>query len=295
MTTIVNPIATIENKLFRVVEHQMIPNTNDAAFLNPTLRGLYKHTGGAPLGVNGKNFNVIQPQVLFDNLLKCAGAIKGIDLDGLSYRELKGGAKIQFKIQLDSISFKTRTKKVDDIETFATLTTGYDGLTKTSFNFETFRLWCANGCSHLEQSVNVSVKNTVNNETTIVNLCDDLEKLIAGTTDRKEWFKFLDSADIDELKKQRVIKAALGYNKLDKDAPEFSTAKLATLEEIEASIAKEMDFAGATAWGLFNGITRYTNHGGRAKDDDARADYLFAGAGTRINSNVERELKLMLS
>ena len=87
---ITNPIASIESKLFNVVEHQLIPNTNDGNFENPTVRGLYKGTGGAPLGVLGKNFNVIQPKVLFDNLIKCVGEIKDLNVDSLSYRSLKG-------------------------------------------------------------------------------------------------------------------------------------------------------------------------------------------------------------
>ena len=287
---IVNPISSIENQLFKVVEHQLIPNTNDGNFENPTVRGLYKSTGGQPLGVLGKNFNLIQPQTLFDNLIKCVGEIKNLNVDSLSYRELKGGSKIQFRVQLDPISFVNRAKKVDDIETFATLTTGYDGFTKTSFNFETFRLWCDNGCSHLDQKVSVSVKNTVNNETTIVNLCNDLSKLIKSTSDRGEWFKYLDGIDLNELKKQRVIKAAVGFNAYDKKAGELSKARLFTLKEIETSIEKEIKDHGASLWSLFNGITRYTSHGGRSKDEQGRIDYMFVGAGAKLNLRAEREL-----
>lgn len=300
---ITNRIAEIESQLFTVLEQPLVAQNptipiTDAngkiigkhTFNAPTMRSLYRSTGGNPLGTIGKRFNVIQPQLLFDNLLKCIGEIKDVDVDKLSYRELKDGSKIQFRVQLDPISFTNRAKQIDDIETFATLTTGYDGLTKTSFTFETFRLWCANGCSHKESTMQVSVKNTKRNEATVTNLCDDLAKFIKGTEDRGEWFRFLDSIDLTEIAKNRVIKAAIGVDRNDHKAEALSTVKLATLEEIEASIQTEVDSAGGTMWALFNGITRYTTHGGKDKNSQERLDYMHAGSGASMVANVEKTL-----
>lgn len=49
---------------------------------------------------------------------------------------------------------------------------------------------------------------------------------------------------------------------------------------LSRAIDKEIQLEGPTLWGLFNGITRYTNHVAPAKDRDS---YLMVGAGYETN------------
>ena len=198
---ITNPIASIESKLFNVVEHQLIPNTNDGSFENPTVRGLYKHTGGKPLGVVGANFNATQPKVLFDAYVDCIGEIRDLDINQLDYQETKEGSKIRFRLKVANYGFKNGSGRRDDLDTYITLTSGYDGLTKTSLAVESYRLICS---------------------------------------------------------------------------------------EIESSIALEISRSGGNLWGLLNGITHFTNHGGRKKSD--LVDYVYQAGGATINDRAQKAI-----
>lgn len=277
-----NKIQKIENQLFVVEEHNLTSVSPDAKYEAPKTIALYKSTGGAPIGEIGKNFNVTQPKALFDSFIDCVGNIKEFDLDNLDYQETKGGSKIRFRTKIANFGFKNGVGKVDDLDTFITLTTGYDGLTKTSLALESYRLICSNGMKIMGTSVNVAIKNTKGNNGKIQSLCNDVAKVIAQTQDINEYFKFLNTVDVSELQKQEVIKKSFGYNRQDE---ELSSRTLVNLEQIEESIALEFSRTGANMWGLLNGITHYTNHGGKEKKD--KIDYIYQAGGARINEKAQ--------
>lgn len=280
-----NVISGIENQLFNVVELPLTPISNDAKYENPTVRGLYKDQGGKPLGVVGANFNVTQPKALFDAFIECFGEIKTLDIGTLKYQETKGGSKIRYRVQVADYGFKNAVGKTDDVKTYVTLTTGYDGLTKTSLALECFRIICTNGMRVLGTSKTLSVKNVKGNAGKIESICSDLHKVVSKTGEIQEYFKFLNSVNVKEIQVQKVIKATFGYNRKTED---ISTARLATLDEIEASIALEIGRTGGNLWGLLNGITHFTNHGGRNKSD--RTDYVYQAGGLRINDKAQKAI-----
>ena len=278
-----NPIAAIENQLFDVVEHQLIPNTNDGSFENPTVRGLYKHTGGNALGVVGANFNVTQPKALFNAYTECIGEIRDLDINNLEYQETKDGAKVRFRLKVADFGFKNGAGKSDDLNTYITLTSGYDGNTKTSLSVESYRLICSNGMRIQGTTKVLGVKNVKGNAGKIESICNEMAKVIGKVEKVEDYFKLLDGIDINELQVQKVIKDSFGYNRSDKT--ELSKARLTTLDEIENSIALEISRTGGNLWGLLNGITHYTNHGGRTKSD--MTDYIYQAAGARINDKAQ--------
>lgn len=74
---------------------------------------------------------------------------------------------------------------------------------------------------------------------------------------------------------------------LETKSKDITTAHKAKLVEIAKAIETEVTLEGATLWGLFNGITRYTNHVARAKD---RQSYLMTGAGYDTNALAYSEI-----
>ena len=282
---ITNPIASIESKLFNVVEHQLIPNTNDGNFENPTVRGLYKHTGGKPLGVVGANFNATQPKVLFDAYVDCIGEIRDLDINQLDYQETKEGSKIRFRLKVANYGFRNGSGRMDDLDTYITLTSGYDGLTKTSLAVESYRLICSNGMKVVGTTKVLGIKNVKGNAGKIESICNEMATVIGKAKGVEDYFKFLDGINVDELTVQKVIKQSFGFNR--KDA-EISKARLTTLDEIESSIALEISRSGGNLWGLLNGITHFTNHGGRKKSD--LVDYVYQAGGATINDRAQKSI-----
>ena len=76
------------NQLFEVTKLQL--HTGLEGFDSPEAYGVFKTTGGPALGVVGKDFTPTQPQFINEAFNKCLEG-KGIDIDGLKFRELKGG------------------------------------------------------------------------------------------------------------------------------------------------------------------------------------------------------------
>lgn len=68
---------------------------------------------------------------------------------------------------------------------------------------------------------------------------------------------------------------------LDVKRNDISAQKANKLDKVAKSIETEINLEGATLWGLFNGITRYTNH--HAVDSKKKDEYLMLGAGYNTN------------
>lgn len=282
---ITNPIASIESKLFTVVEHDLISVNPDAKFLPPKTKALYKSTGGMPIGEIGKQFAFTQPNVLFDAFVDCFGEFRDLDINNLNYQETKGGSKLRFQVKVADFGFKNAVGKTDDLQTYATLTTGYDGLTKTSLSLECFRLICTNGMKVRGTTSLLSIKNVKGNIGKIESICNDMAKVVGSSTDIQKWFKHLNTVEVSEVIVQKVIKDSFGYNRATED---IGKGRLITLDDIEERIALEISRSGGNLWGLLNGITNFTNHGGRAKKD--LVAHIYQDGGNAINDRAQKSV-----
>jgi hypothetical protein len=66
---------------------------------------------------------------------------------------------------------------------------------------------------------------------------------------------------------------------------DHSTRKVNQINAFAGALNKEIQLEGKTIWGLFNGVTRYTNHIASPTEKDKKSDYLMTGAGYKM-SNV---------
>jgi len=67
----------------------------------------------------------------------------------------------------------------------------------------------------------------------------------------------------------------------------FSTRSINKAREIEETIHSEINQKGKTVWGLFNGVTYWTNHKDSFADrENAEVQKLMLGTGARINKRA---------
>lgn len=297
-----NHLNEIRNQLFDVV---VLPNyppsldaiqqqygnvPNDVKFVRPQSFTTYRNTGGQPLGIKiGKDFVPTQPNMLFDSFTNCLIEV-GYDLSKLQYTELKDGSKVRFSIDLEGISFKNRKAKVDDIHTSLILETGYDGLTKTTYSLQTERLVCTNGMTVTDSKTAVSFKNTKGNFGKIGLACEDISKMALKVGDYKKQILAYDSKEVNTKDVNAFLKKIAGYDQTERT--ELGKVKNARLDAFMESIELEFGRTGATAWGLLNGATYFTNH---VANTDNREDYLYAGGGRLINANAEKFVNALIS
>ena len=181
-------------------------------------------------------------------------------------------------------------RKLNDITKISlSIITGFDGYTKTSMSLDSFRLACLNGMVVKDTSINVSFKNTKGNIGRASSLCYDASRVIANMDNVAEQFKQLNSLDILETDVNKFMFKLLGYSQ--KEYNELNANKRNILDKINASVGLEFSRSGATAWGLLNGITHYTNHIANAKN---REDYIYFDTGAKMNTKAQGLVLAML-
>lgn len=227
-------------------------------FDSPNAFGIYRHTGGKPLGVTGAVFvppDLGQIADTFDDSLK--RCCPNIDRDQLEFSELKDGAKVRISVPAPDIEVKSRI--VGDVHKMRIdIITGFDGLTKTSLSFFCLRLVCMNGMKRWKRDIELAYKNTAGNQPKMKLFCDEILTMLQDTQDYREFLNRAAQVQFTQPMIDAFYKKLLGYN--EKEYKELSTRKKNILDKINASVAVEQHDLGPNLYALLNGITRYTSH-----------------------------------
>lgn len=262
-----NHIEGIRSQLIQPKKIQL--HSGLEGFESPDAYGIYRHTGGDALGVVGKVFQPMDLNVLLDSVVmsvaECCSA--DVDIEQLSYKEFKGGSKVAFELPLKSNQEIKGSPMVGDLVSSSLLIqTGFDGYTKTSVSFLSFRLWCTNGATR-KSAIDVSFKNTLNNHAKVFMLADELITCINDTEAYVQQLGEFVKKKVKQSEIDAFLTKVTGYNV--SDYSELTTRKRNILDKVNESVAIEMQNTGANLFSLYNGITRYTTHdlaGGNIED-----------------------------
>ena len=269
-------IEKIESQLFDVVKVPLI--TNLAGFENPTSFATYRENGGLPLGVVGADYSPQQPKTLFPLFLDGMAENDDFDTSKLTYHEMKDGKKIRFSVPVAKVGFKNLRGNFDETIVTLNFQTGFDGQTKTSLYLSTYRMVCANGMKASVTEFSASFKNTKGNQGKALSLVGDINRQLSNVTTLNEMYLAMNKVEVNQTVIDQYIEKVTGYKLADKS--DFSTRKLNILTQINESIAIELSRTGNTAFGLFNGITHYTNH---VASGHANKDFIYTENGAKIN------------
>jgi hypothetical protein len=247
--------AKIKSSLVERVLIPLVPNVE--GFEPPQSFGVYRETGGQPFGVVGKDYNPINLNRLFDtiesSILNCG--VDNLDVSKLEFKEYFGGKKVSFDIPFKTLKVSSGAEN-DYIDTKINFLTGFDGLTKTSINFFTYRQICSNGMKGWANDLSLSFKNTKGNNGKELLICEEIFKVINGVEDYKEQLNKLATIKIDRRQMKEFISKLTGYDVVNPT----STRQANILDDLIASIEKEMSTTGQTAYSLLQGVTRHTSH-----------------------------------
>lgn len=260
LSNITGQFANIEEIKSRVIQAKKIQlHPNIDGFNSPKSYGIYRHTGGEPLGVVGEVFEPMNlglfVDAIADSVLSCG---QNVDLSKLKYVEHKGGAKVCFELPIGEKKLKSGAKVGDIIEQKLQFKTGFDGLTKISLSVFTLRLWCSNGAVSTKSDIALNFKNTVNNQAKALLFCDEIGKAISYSNDYVDQLNVLATRKITQAEIDAFMVKLTGFDV--KTNKELSTKARNILNEINACIHTEVENTGMTAFSWLQGITRYTTH-----------------------------------
>jgi len=280
-------IAAIRSKMIDPVKLQL--HSGIEGFDSPESFGIYRKTGGKPLGTVGRVYEPPNLNLFLDSIVKsiCDCCASDYDLSQLSYKEYKEGQKISF--DLPSKPFEVKSKIVGDVfQTNLNFITGFDGLTKTSLSFSVLRLICSNGAKRWGKDIELSFKNTSGNVGKLEYFGTQIIELGSDITRYKETLDKLAKKEVTQSQIDSFMKKVFGFNQAE--YKELSTRKRNILDRINQSVAIEQNSLGTNAYSLLQGITRYTTHEISNSPDD-----LFFGGAATINAKAHVESIALLN
>ena len=283
-----NQFANIESIRSEIIKPKLIQlHSGIEGFESPETYGVYRNTGGKPLGVVGSRYKPMDLEILLDSITQSIEECNlDLDLSKLKYREYCDGSKVSFTIDLPTKEIIGSPMVGDIINRRLEFRTGFDGLTKSSITEFYRRVWCENGCSSPKEQ-SLAFKNTLNNHIKIYNLCNYIETAI---TDGDQFITNLGNLAEKQISPQQqneFIRKVTGYG--IEEYKELTTRKRNILDAINASVAIEMNNTGANMFSLYNGITRYITHD-RAGGEEEKL--IYNSTNTRI---LNKALTLALS
>lgn len=285
-----NNVTAIENRLFEVKKVQLHPNLPD--FVSPQSYGVYKTTGGQPLGVMGEQFEPMQPKDFLDSIVNTVHECGAdLDLNTLEFNQFQGGKQIEFSIKLKPLEFINKAGKYDETQNKLTFSTSYDGSKSSTISLYTYRQICSNGMMGWGMESALKGKNTIGGKAKILTYCNEVVKIITETQNYSERLKRLDSVQMNASQIEAFKKELLGYNKASLLMEEGNvTKKMNILDKINESIELEFSRTGATAFGLLQGITHYTNHSANGSKTVSDEEYIRFYQGAKTNNLAQKLL-----
>lgn len=269
----------IAEKAFEVLENTKLNWTvrKEQLFTEAGLEtdsfGIFRNDTNDWLGTVGKQYRPFQNWEMAEALVKSA---KELDLDITRGGALRGGKKIFMQIPLEAHRIGA-----DKIKRYITCLNTHDGTSSIAFGSTNQVVSCSNTFHHAYRSRDMSkFRHSSGSKAKVEEAISDMR--VALGLDKELMKKFDAMADIslrDEIF-AGVLNRVFDID-LDKKESEYSTRKLGTVKEVSSAIEREIKEKGSTLWGLFNGITYYTNH--VAPHRSTKEEHIMTGSGYETN------------
>lgn len=269
--------------LFEVKQLPLVTNVD--GFDSKGSFSIHKSTG-EHLGNVGDRFVPIQPQLIWDALVQSVEDCDvDLDLDKTKFIEFYGGAKIQFKTPIRDVRVKTKFG-LDVTEMYVNVGTGFDGKTSLYGSLYSNRPWCANGCYHWKESVLLRSRNTYQGLSKLGTFCQGLTELQTNTNNFEEILQSFADKQYDKKILDKFMVKLVGCNA--KEYAEQGRQKQRSFDDLMECIAIESKQVGDNLFGLFQGLTRFTNH---YKGANKGEEYLAFASGKTLNMKAEEHLR----
>lgn len=242
--------------------------------------GIMRSDNNKCLGSVGKRYTVYQNSQLVENLIQ---ATELLDLEVTNGGVLKGGAYVYYQMELpEEYIGKSSIKRQ------ITALNSHDGSKSIGFGSSNTVVVCQN-TFHKAYRDMTKAKHTFNVNEKVNELANGIKNTIQQDLLLMESFKRMADVQLKDEMIERVINKIFNVKKSDVQS-EISTNKKNKIVAFADSLETEIKLEGKTIWGLFNAVTRYTNHVDGPKRKDDLNEYLMNGHGYQISNMCYDEL-----
>lgn len=244
--------------------------------------GVFKKTERTHLGSVGEKYEVYQNWQLAEALLIASEEV------GVTFEQggsLKNGRKVFLQAKLDDDYIGK-----SDIKRYITAMNSHDGSSSVGLGSSNIVVVCQNTFHKAMKEV-TKVRHTSSAPERIKALALQLNKIIRADELLMNNFKVMADTPLKDAMIERVIRKVfeVDANTRTKD---ISTIKKNQIESFARALDTEIKLEGANVWGLFNAVTRYTNH--ISAPSKGKDEYLMVGGGFKMSNMTYDTLADML-
>lgn len=244
--------------------------------------GVFRTDNGSCLGTVKGRYLPMQNANLVELLLQ---ATETLNLDVTNGGTLKGGARVFYQIGLtdEFIGNSSVKRNITALNT-------HDGTGSIGFGSTNTVVICQNTFfKAYKDNAMQKVRHTTNSAERLNQLVLELKQQLSNDEQLMTTFKRMADVQLKDEMVERVIKKLFAVNP-NQNTDEISTRKKNQVVAFADSLKTEMSLEGNTVWGLFNAVTRYTNHVASPKDEQRKTDYLMNGQGAVLSNLAFNEL-----
>jgi phage/plasmid-like protein (TIGR03299 family) len=243
--------------------------------------GIFRYEQGADvptscLGSVKDRYRTFQNFEMADTLIT---ATESLGIETERGGELDGGRKVYIQAKLeDEYVGKSGIKR------YITCLNSHDGSSSIAFGSTNTVVVCQNTFFHAYKD-SEKFRHTASAKDRIENAIQQFRQTM--DLDKQLFDNFKRMAEIPT--NDNVVKAVLNsmfkvdVNKAGID--DISTRKNNQMHQFAQAYDIERQLEGDTLWGLFNAVTRYTNHMVSPREEDKKTEYLMTGTGYDINNS----------
>lgn len=241
--------------------------------------GIFKKTSREYLGVVKGRYTPYQNYQLAEALIT---ASQSLNVNYSNGGELNNGKKVYLQAELpDEFIGKSGVKR------HLTALNGHDGLSAIGFGSSNTVVVCQNTFFRAYKDL-TKFKHSITAADRVMAMAVDMNAALLADQQLMTNFKRMADTPLRDEMVERVIKKLFTVNLNDKQ-DDISTKKKNIIGRFAESLDTEIKLEGKTMWGLFNAVTRYTNHVSAPSDPNDKMDYLMTGQGYKL-SNLTYEL-----
>jgi phage/plasmid-like protein (TIGR03299 family) len=282
---LLNHVLDIMNKYKLNWDVKKIPLfTNEEGGSLPTNSfGIFRSDNNAWLSTQGKNYVPLQNFDLVSSVITASANIREFDLNAVHAGQLSQGRKIYVQLPMeDEVIGNSKVNR------WITALNSHDGSSCVAFGSQQTVVICQNTFYMAYKNL-THVRHNMNAKDKLMAMATDLNNSLMEdqllTEEFKRWVDMPVTSRQIEMVKNGIV--ALNEDKEEK----LSMRKQNQLIKIDRAIQQEFSLEGENLWGLFNGVTRYTNH--TMSPNKTQVDIkesLMVGQGARINKNAYNQI-----
>jgi phage/plasmid-like protein (TIGR03299 family) len=275
-----NSLAWEAKKIPLVAQITEDGNEGDESIIKTTLKtdsfGIFRSDNNKHLGTVKDRYEVFQNKELAGVIVD---ACDGLDLEVRKGGLLAGGKKVFLQIALPD-------EKVGNsgIKRYLTALNSHDGSCSIGFGTTNTVIVCKNTFYSAMRDVQ-NIRHTQSYSEKVEKAMQRIRQAIVGENLLMDNFKRM--SDIKIKDEQFIVDLVSKVLSIDK-GEEASTRKTNQVRVMADNIRTDINIHGDNLWGLFNGITRYTNHS-QVKSDKS-LENVMVGQGSRINELAFKEI-----